>query len=325
MNPDRSEKTDVQNETSGSAAPLWIRMLLYPGHTLPTAIAPVLIGAGLALHFKVFALVPLLLAFLGSWLIHIAGVFIDNLNLLGRHADVPEHPELLAAVDDGRLRLSVLRLAAITVFAAGALCGLPLLVEGGWPVLVLGLAGLVSAWGYAGQPLAYAARGLADIVFFAMFAIVAPLGTYYIQAVWHATSPAVWAGMSVPLPPITWIAGASVGALVVCVLIIDDIRDRRFDARKGWRTPAVRFGLAFSRAEFVSLMILAHLWPLALWAGFGFTPWVLLAWLAVPEAVAIVRAVLRYDTTEKLFPYTPRTSRLAALHALLLAIGLAAG
>ena len=75
-------------------------------------------------------------------------------------------------------------------------------------------------------------------------------------------------------------------------------------------------------AEFVALAVFANLWPLALWAGFGFSPWVLLAWLTLPEAVAVVRAVLRYDTTERLCSHTTRTSRLAALHALLLAIGI---
>lgn len=325
MNQDRSRNTGAETADDSSAASLWVRLLLYPGHTLPTAVAPVLIGAGLAFHFDVFAPLPLVLAFVGSWLIHIAGVFTDNFNLLSRHPDISEHPDLLDAVQDGRLRLPILRLATIAMFAAGVLCGLPLLFKGGWPVLALGIVGLISAWGYAGPPLAYAARGLADMVFFVMFAIVAPLGTYYIQAAWHAAPPATWLDLPVSVPPIVWLAGLSVGAWVVCVLVIDDIRDRGFDARKGWRTPAVRFGPEFSRAEFVALAVFANLWPLALWAGFGFSPWVLLAWLTLPEAVAVVRAVLRYDTTERLFPYTPRTSRLAALHALLLAIGIGMG
>jgi len=34
---------------------VWVRMLLYPRHTLPTAVAPVLVSAGLALHDGVFA------------------------------------------------------------------------------------------------------------------------------------------------------------------------------------------------------------------------------------------------------------------------------
>lgn len=298
-------------------------MLLYPSHTLPTAIAPVLVGAALAIRDGVFAPVPLVLAFVGSWLIHTAGVFTDNYTLLRRHSEIPEHPELTDAVKEGRLRLPVLRNWAVVMFVAGALCGIPLLATGGWPVAVLGIVGVISAWGYAGRPLAYAARGLADIVFFVMFTVVAPLGTYYIQAAWHAAATVPWWSAPVVPPAIAWFAGVSVGALVVAVLVIDDIRDRHFDARKGWRTPAVRFGLSFSRTEFVALALVASLWPPVLWLFLGHGPWVLLAWLMLPETVAVVRAVLRYDTTADLLAYTPRTARLSALHAALLGMGIA--
>ena len=60
-----------------------------------------------------------------------------------------------------------------------------------------------------------------------------------------------------------------IGALTTCILIIDDIRDRRFDAVKGKRTVAVRFGARWSRAEFFILLLLEmkfnykarRLWP----------------------------------------------------------------
>ena len=74
------------SRTPASSTPraIWTRFLLYPGHTLPTAIAPVLIAAGLSIRDGIFAPVPLLLAFVGSWLIHLAGVFADNHELLRR-------------------------------------------------------------------------------------------------------------------------------------------------------------------------------------------------------------------------------------------------
>lgn len=300
-----------------------MRLLLYPGHTLPTALAPVAVAVGLALHDGVFAPMAVLVAFVGSWLIHVAGVFTDNLALLRGHPQVAEHPELLDAVRSGSLRLPFLRTVIALVFAAGAGLGALLVFRGGWPVVVLGLIGVVSAWGYAGRPLEYAARGWADVVFLTMFGVVAPLGAYYIQAAWAAgPSPGFAAPVTPPLE--AWLAGLSVGAWVTSVLVIDDIRDRSFDAAKGWRTPAVRWGLAWSRGEFVALAVFAQLWPFVLWLGMGYTPWVLLPLLTLPEGVAVVRAVLRYDTTADLFPYTPRTSRLSMLHGILLGVGLAA-
>ena len=70
---------------------IWVQLLLYPGHTLPTAAAPVVVAVGLAIHDRVFAFVPALVAFLGSWCIHVGGVFTDNYELLRRHPDLPEH------------------------------------------------------------------------------------------------------------------------------------------------------------------------------------------------------------------------------------------
>ena len=79
---------------SPSARTIWIDLLLYPTHSLPTAAAPVLVGLGLAYHDRVFAPLPALVGFLGSWLVHVAGVFTDNHERLRRHPGLQEHPEL---------------------------------------------------------------------------------------------------------------------------------------------------------------------------------------------------------------------------------------
>jgi 1,4-dihydroxy-2-naphthoate octaprenyltransferase len=169
----------------------------------------------------------------------------------------------------------------------------------------------------------YARLGLADPLFLLMFGVVAEVGTYYIQVA--ARAPDVWGRLLVErgLPAEAFLVGLPIGALVTNVLVIDDIRDRHFDAAKGWRTPAVRFGLAGSRAEYLALSAFAFLAPLALWLGIGFGPTVLLPVLALPLAVPIARAVRTKDTTAELLPMTPRASRLALAYAVLLALGLA--
>ena len=64
---------------------LWTRFLVYPTHTFPTAAAPIAVAAGLAAHDRVLAPLPLLVAFVGSWLIHLGGVFADQYELVRRH------------------------------------------------------------------------------------------------------------------------------------------------------------------------------------------------------------------------------------------------
>ena len=107
------------------------------------------------------------------------------------------------------------------------------------------------------------------------------------------------------------------------MLVIDDIRDRHWDARKGWRTTAVRFGLRGSRTAFVTLVAFAYAAPFAIWRSPGLSAWVLLPLATLPLAARAVRAVLTHDDTASLFPWTPRTAMLGMVYAALSGAGLA--
>ncbi len=301
---------------------IWLTFLLYPSHTLPTAAAPVMVGVALAVQQGVFSPWVVLLAFLGSWLIHLGGVLADNHELLRRHADVPEHPELLEAVCSGVLPLRELRRVMAACFVLGVAPGLWLYTIGGPPVAVLGVIGVLSSLGYAALPFRYARFGLAEPVFFLMFGVVAVVGTYYIQLASVSGDHYSWQQLWQQIPWPVWVVGLPCGALVTNVLIIDDIRDRHFDRAKGWRTVAVRFGLAGSRTEFVLLAIFAYALPVVWWLGGHYSPWILLPLLTLPEASIISRRVLTENTTAALLRMTPRASRLALLFSLLLSAGL---
>jgi 1,4-dihydroxy-2-naphthoate octaprenyltransferase len=304
-----------------SARTVWIDLLLYPTHSLPTAAAPVLVGLGLAFRDRVFAPVPALVGLLGSWLIHVAGVFTDNHELLRRHPGLQEHPELDRAVADGTLRLSTLR-AAIAACLALALLTAPYLFGiGGAPVLVLGAVGIGASLSYNGG-WAYVRRGLADPIFFLMFGVVGVAGTYYIQVAALHGAPAPWRLLlSLPLP--AYLVGLPAGAIVTAVMLIDDIRDHAFDRAKGWRTGAVRLGPGWNRGEIAVLVAFAYAAPLAFWLALGLGAWVLLPLLSAPLAWRTVSAVRTLERREDLFPMTPRMARLAVVHSALLAAGLA--
>jgi len=306
---------------SPSARTVWIDLLLYPTHSLPTAAAPVLVALGLAFHDRVLAPLPALVGFLGSWLIHVAGVFADNHELLRRHPGLEEHPELDRAVADGTLRLSTLR-AAIALCLLLALLTAPFLYRiGGAPVLVLGAVGIAASLSYnAGW--AYVRRGLADPVFLVMFGVVAVAGTYYIQVAALHGAPSPWRLLaSLPLP--VFVAGLPAGAIVTAVMLIDDLRDREFDRRKGWRTGAVRRGPGWSRVEIAVLLTFAYTAPIAFWLALGFDARVLLPLLSLPLAWRIVTAVRTLERRADLVPLTPRMARLAVIHSALLGAGLA--
>jgi len=114
-----------------------------------------------------------------------------------------------------------------------------------------------------------------------------------------------------------------VGALVTSVLVIDDIRDRDFDAQKGWHTLTVRLGHRGGRAIFVGLMVLGYALPFWFWRGLGIDAWILLPELSLPAAIFIVHAVCTRQRRDDLVPMTPMTAMLSLAYAVLLAIGIA--
>jgi len=298
---------------------LWTRKLLYPGHTFPTAAAPVMVAIGLAYRDGVVAPLPAFLALLAGWLIQFAGVVTDNYENLVRDPDDREHSELVEAVKSGLITISGLRATAIVCFGLAAVIGLYLAIIAGPPVLVIGLLSMAASWAYSAGPWPVGRHGLADPLFFLFFGVVSVLGTYYVQA-------AVVRGASdlaQALPFNAVAVSLPIGALITNILIIDDIRDRDFDVVKGKRTIAVRFGKAWSRAELVALTCLAYLAPFWFWLKRGLGIWALLPLLSLPAAVWIAREVWRRDTFSALLPMTPRAGALVLAYALLLAAGLA--
>ncbi|HML13472.1 MAG TPA: UbiA family prenyltransferase [Xanthobacteraceae bacterium] len=302
---------------------IWVHWLVYPGHSLPTAAAPVLVAMGLAVHDHVFAPGPALAAFLASWFIHIAGLFTDNHELLVKYPHVDEHPELTAALEDGTLSLARLRWAIATCLGLAALTGPYLLHVAGTPVVAIGLVGIAGSLGYAAGPFPSAKHGLADVHFFAMFGVIAPAAAYYVQLASIHGGENGWNLLLHGLPAHAFLVGLPLGAFAVKILIIDDVRDRAFDAAKGWRTTPVRLGIGFSRAEYVLLSAFIYLMPFWFWLGLGFSAWVLLPLATLPFDGALARMMFARERHDDLVPLTPMAAMLCLAYAALLAAGLA--
>lgn len=310
---------------SGASAPsrraLWLHWLIYPGHSLPTAAAPVLVAMGLAIHDHVFAPLPAFFGFVASWLIHIGGLFTDNYQLLVRYPAVNEHPELIDALAKGTLTLGGLRRAIAACFALAALTGPYLLHVAGTPVIAIGLLGMAASLGYSAGPLPSGKHGLSDLQFFIMFGVFAPAAAYYVQFAAHQQSVSYW-HLLLHIPLRALIIGLPLGAIAVNILIIDDIRDRHFDSAKGWRTGPVRFGLRWSRTEYLILSTFTYLAPFWFWLRWNLNAWVLLPLITMPFAFVIARKVINEHDFDRLLPLTPMVAMLCLAYAALLAVGI---
>jgi len=291
--------------------------------TLPAAAAPVVVGAGLAWHDGVFALLPTLAAFVGAALIQIGTNFANDYYDAIQGADTEAREGFTRVTQSGLIAPNRVKQAMYLTFAAAIGIGSYLVYVGGLPILVIGLLSVLSGIAYTGGPYPLGYHGLGDLFVLVFFGVIAVMGTYYVQATAVLADP-----LSTTLPPetVTWVAflaSLPVAALSTNILVVNNIRDREEDATTGKRTLAVRFGYRFSRLQFGGLAGLAYAVPVWLWLAEGFAATVLLPLLTLPIAVVVTRTVWTETGGATLNPALETAGKLLAAHALLFGIGLA--
>jgi len=291
--------------------------------TLPAAAAPVVVGAGLAWHDGVFALLPTLAAFVGAALIQIGTNFANDYYDAIQGADTEAREGFTRVTQSGLIAPQSVKRAMYLTFAAAIGVGSYLVYVGGLPILVIGLLSVVSGIAYTGGPYPLGYHGLGDLFVFVFFGVVAVMGTYYVQATAVLAAP-----LSTSIPPntVTWLAflaSLPVAALSTNILVVNNIRDREEDATTGKRTLAVRFGYRFSRLQFAGLAGLAYVVPGWLWLAEGFAVTVLLPLVTLPIAVVLTRTIWTETSGAALNPALENTGKLLAVHAALFGLGLA--
>ena len=289
-------------------APLRIWMQAARPKTLPAAASPVLIGMALAYGDGGFHALSAGLALLAALLIQVGVNFHNDYTDFLRGADTEERVGPLRVTQAGLVDPQTMRWATYAVFAAAVAAGAYLMIRGGWPIVGIGVASIASALWYTAGRYSLAYIGLADVFVFVFFGPIAVAGTYFVQTL-TVTAPAV-------------LAGIGPGALSVCILLINNIRDLEGDRQANKRTLVVRFGRPFGVGLYAIGMFLAAGLPIGLalytgahWGAIAATPVVGLAWPALQT--------LRTETTDphRLNPLLARTGRTLALYSLCFAIG----
>jgi 1,4-dihydroxy-2-naphthoate octaprenyltransferase len=247
--------------------------------TLSAAVVPVLIGSALASHepaaitWWVFVC-----ALVGAVLIQIATNFINDAIDFKKGADTAERLGPVRVTQAGLLRPETVMTAAWICLAGAAVCGIPLIVRGGWPMLVIGLVSIAMAYAYTGGPFPLAYRGLGEVFVLIFFGFIAVGGTFYAHSL-QLTQSAV-------------LGGFAAGSLASVLLVINNLRDVDGDRRVDKRTTVVRFGETFARIEIAFFALV----PFAAVASIAWieTRWrLLVTLLALPLALAVIVCTTR--------------------------------
>ncbi|WP_026453636.1 1,4-dihydroxy-2-naphthoate polyprenyltransferase [Saccharomonospora iraqiensis] len=253
--------------------------------TLPNAVAPVLVGAGLAAELSALSWLRSGLALLVS-LALIIGVNFANDYSDGVRGTDDERTGPQRLVGSGVATARSVLTAAWTSFAVAAVFGLVLVaLSGRWWLLAVGAVSIGAAWFYTGGSRPYGYSGLGELAAFTFFGPVAVLGTVYVQA-----GTVNWESV---------VGAVAVGAWSAAVLVANNLRDIPTDRETGKHTVAVRLGdtatrrlwLALVIVPFVVTVVLGPVHPLA------FVGVIALVLIAAPA-----RAVLTGYEGEDLIP-----------------------
>jgi 1,4-dihydroxy-2-naphthoate polyprenyltransferase len=242
--------------------------------TLSAAIVPVLMAAALAAHEPAGIAWPYFFyALIGAVLIQIATNFINDALDFKKGADTGERVGPLRVTQAGLIGVEAVMRAAIVCLFGAALCGIPLIYRGGWPMLVVGLLSIAMAYGYTGGPYPLAYHGLGELFVILFFGLIAVGGTFYV--------------LSLQLTRSALLAGFAAGCLATVLIVINNLRDVDSDRKSNKKTIAVRFGERFARFEIVLFAILPFV-IVAVMVWMRSQRWLLLVLLALPLAIAVI-------------------------------------
>ncbi len=293
----------------GSAADhpskLQIWFLAARPRTLPAAVAPIVVGTGVAVREGAFVWWVALLALVTALLLQIAANFANDAIDAKKGSDTADRTGPLRITSAGYVTYNQVMNATWLTLAMAAVTGIPLLVRGGWPFVFLGIASLICAVAYTGGPFPISYLGLGEIFVFLFFGLIAVSGTAYLQ-----TGELTALSLAAAIPP---------GAMIVGILIINNYRDREQDEKVNKRTVAVRIGPKKTRIEYYIMLALTAFSPFVFWMVGWLNGWAVLTVLSWPMFLQLIQQVetLQGPALNKTLGLTGKT---ALVHSLLLGL-----
>lgn len=277
--------------------------------TLTVSVAPVLVGhaaawaqAG-ALHWQ-----PALVALLAALLIQIGTNLHNDVADCERGTDAPGRLGPPRATAMGWLPAAAVRRGAWIAFALAFNFGIYLAYQGGWPIVLIGLASLLAGWAYTGGPRPIAGTPLGELFVLLFFGLAAVGGSYYLQ--------------TLSISPAALLAGAMLGLFGAAVITVNNTRDLETDARAGRRTLAVVLGRRAMRWVFAAetLLPFALLPGLAVLAGRAW--WLASPLLVLPPVLLLIKRFGDASGGAVFNQLLASTARLQFLFALLLSLAM---
>ena len=208
------------------------------------SLLPIAVGGAIAfqrgqMHWWLF-----LAALLGGLGLHIGTNVINEIYDVRQGIDSITSPRMSMAILKGRVSERGAFAVAWAGFFTALLMGLFLIVNRGWPIVVLGIVGFIGGYFYTAPPFQYKYRALGLPLVFILMGPLMVMGAYY------AVSGLFDSGL--------FIVALPVGLLVTAILHGNEWRDVAEDTRHGFTTLSAQVGRNAAHWIYVMLVIGAY-------------------------------------------------------------------
>ena len=273
--------------------------------TLGAAAVPIVAGAALAFAAGSFDPLATLLIIACAVLIQVATNYFNDAIDHAKGADTAERLGPVRATSAGLLSPRAMMTGGAVCLIVATVLAIPLVLHGGWPIVVIGVFSLFFAYAYTGGPFPLAYLGLGEIFVVLFFGLIAVAGTFYLNTL-------AWSAEAL-------LAGLQIGLHSSVLLAVNNLRDIESDRAANKRTLAARFGLPFARRENAALIMTPFIFGIA-WLPLGYLWAFLLPVMTLPLAWWLARACLAASPDRSVNQLLAQAAALHAAFGLLLAL-----
>ncbi|ASD64896.1 1,4-dihydroxy-2-naphthoate octaprenyltransferase [Bdellovibrio bacteriovorus] len=284
-------------------------LLAFRPKTLTAALVPCVAGTALV---KAIGLSwdgwVLFYALMASFLIQIGTNLVNDAVDFKKGADTEKRIGPQRITQAGILTANQVMLLGSLCFALAVLCGVPLVLKGGWVIVAIGVASVLMGYSYTAGPFPLAYLGLGDLFVIIFFGLLAVTGIVFLNTGEWLTE--------------AFVLGLQIGLHATVLIAINNLRDHGGDRLVNKKTLAVRFGVQFSRWEIAALAFLPFVLNLYWWFE-GYKIAAIVSMFALPLAVKITKNVFATEPSPAYNKFLGQAAGLHLLFGLLIAIGFA--
>nr|BFD65618.1 1,4-dihydroxy-2-naphthoate polyprenyltransferase [Bdellovibrio sp. HAGR004] len=284
-------------------------LLAFRPKTLTAALVPCVAGTALV---KAIGLSwdgwVLFYALMASFLIQIGTNLVNDAVDFKKGADTEKRIGPQRITQAGILSANQVMLLGSLCFLLAVLCGIPLVLKGGWVIVAIGIASVLMGYSYTAGPFPLAYLGLGDLFVIIFFGLLAVMGIVFLNTgEWMVEA---------------FVLGLQIGLHATVLIAINNLRDHTGDRLVNKKTLAVRFGVKFSRWEIAALSFLPFVLNLYWWFE-GYKIAAIVSLLAIPLAVKITKNIFNTEPSPSYNKFLGQAAGLHLVFGLLIALGFA--